>query len=194
MKFSIFDINNLSVTEFEKWYTLMSSEKQSRVDAMSDIKDKKRTVCGEMLVRTMISTHTDLLSENIKINTDKYGKPYVDNLDIEFNISHSENLVVCVICEQPIGIDIQKIEDINPKVALKYFSDDEFKYVFGCNKQDFPTPYLPDKSALMRYFEVWTRREAMAKCSGLGLFKHNFNIEYNLTTIFLDEYVISIAK
>lgn len=36
----------------------------------------------------------------------EYGKPYLDN-GLYFNISHSKNVIVCVISDREVGIDIE---------------------------------------------------------------------------------------
>ncbi len=46
------------------------------------------------------------------------GKPYIlDYTNMHFNVSYSEEYVVCAVSDKPVGIDIQKISEYNPAVA-----------------------------------------------------------------------------
>ena len=53
------------------------------------------------------------------------GKPYIIGTN-QFNISHSGNLIVCAFSESKIGIDIEKIRNVNIENFRSYFSDDEY--------------------------------------------------------------------
>lgn len=194
MDFLIYNINELTDSEYEKWFSLMETEKQNRVEALKFSQDKKQIVCGEMLARTMIAKRQNTDYKNLTFLTGEFGKPKVNGFNINFNISHSNELVVCCVDESPIGVDIEKIKPINSKVALRFWNDNDFQYVFGCQKSVYSPKKAYDNRTLMRFFEIWTRHEAMAKCSGLGLNNHDFRTKYKITTLYYDDYIISIAK
>ena len=60
----------------------------------------------------------------------------------------------CAFSDKEIGIDIEKIREINPKAASKFACHDEEKYI-STHKNGF--------------FEIWTLKEAYFKCIGTGL-------------------------
>lgn len=107
MKWYKYDIRYLTDNEYEKWYLLMNEEKQHRVNRLCFVDDKKRTVAGEMLARKVISEWCGVTPESISFGTKEHGKLYVKDLAVEFNISHSGDIVVCAIDNNPIGIDIE---------------------------------------------------------------------------------------
>ena len=119
MKWYKYDIRDLTDTEYVKWYSLMDETKKQRVDRFHFYDDKKRTVAGEMLARKAIAEWCGVAPESITFETTKNGKPYAKNLTVEFNISHSDDMVVCAIDSKPIGIDIEKIRPINLKTAQR---------------------------------------------------------------------------
>ena len=45
----------------------------------------------------MISTYCNVAPEDISFETGCYGKPNAKHLNVKFNISHSEEVVVCAI-------------------------------------------------------------------------------------------------
>lgn len=69
--------------------------------------DKKRTVTGEMLARKMLSDYHNIPEDQIFFEIGEYGKPFAVGYT-EFNLSHSDDKVVCCISDKPIGIDVEK--------------------------------------------------------------------------------------
>ena len=108
MKWYKYDIRDLFQDEYEKWYSLMSVEKKQRVDRFRLVDDKKRTVAGEMLARKAIAEWGGIAPESITFGTKEHGKPYAKDLAVEFNVSHSGDMVVCAVDDKPIGIDIER--------------------------------------------------------------------------------------
>lgn len=102
------------------------------------------------------------------------GKPYLKNLPIHFNISHSADWFAMVVSwETPVGIDIEVVRPLKgvEEMRQRYFSKKEQDYV----EQD-----------ALRFFQVWNRKEAYLKTLGLGLQDnlHEWNVLGNqeLTT------------
>lgn len=93
------------------------------------------------------------------------GKPYFKEIPVEFSVSHTEDIWVCLISTgvHPVGVDIQKYKDIrHARVAERYFTDDETTYL-QANGSD-------------AFFKIWTRKEAFAKYTGRGLTRELKNI------------------
>lgn len=83
---------------------------------------------------------------------DLNNKPQSDN--IFFNISHSYGRAVLAKTKiNQIGVDIEKIRDINPKL-ITYIS----------NKEELD--YIEDEKT---FFEIWTSKESILKSSGMGI-------------------------
>lgn len=80
MKWYKYDIRDLTETEYEKWYSLMSQKKQHRVERLRHMEDKKRTIVGEMLARKAIAERYGVLEESICIGESGYGKPFAADI------------------------------------------------------------------------------------------------------------------
>lgn len=169
MKWYKFDIRDLTAADYGKWYALMSKDKQARVDRFRFEVDKQRSVAGEMLVRKAITEWCDVSAESIVFDKTETGKPYAKGLPVEFNISHSGDMVVCVVDDKPVGIDVEKIRPIDLKVAKHLCTDEELIYLFGHmpTEQDFT--YTTDQGLITRFFELWTAKEAFCKLRGIGI-------------------------
>lgn len=114
------------------------------------------------------------------------GKPVAENCFI--SVSHSDTK--CAVCksENPVGIDIEKIEDRKfDSLVERFFSDNEKEYY---NKNKTSTAF----------YEIWTRKEAFSKITGEGIkeiFKltDTFSLDgYNFQTEKLDGYILTVCE
>ncbi len=187
-----YNIRQMTDAEYAKWFSLLSVEKQERVNAFRFYEDKKRTVAGEMLVRKAVAEKFDTAPEDIIIFTSVNGKPYIKNLPVFFNISHSDDYVVCAVSDEEIGIDIEKIRYINPSVAKKFFNAAEIRYVFGGKDPDLFKDNMPE-DVLFRFFEVWTYKEACVKFTGNGLSDLGSEIDVKSSKFTFSDYIVTIV-
>lgn len=169
MKWYKYTIQDLSDAEYKKWYSLMSEDKQRRVDRLYFEDDKKRTVAGEMLARKSIAEWCEVTPESIRFSIGEHGKPYVEDLDVEFNISHSGDMVVCAVDDNPVGIDIEQIRPIDLSISKRICTDKELLYLFGHAPAEHDFKYTNNAETLSRFFELWTYKEAYGKFIGNGI-------------------------
>lgn len=173
------NISSITNVEYTYYYSLMDIKKQKKVTTYKYDKDKKRTLAGEMLARRMISTYCNVVPEEISFETGCYGKPNAKHLNVEFNISHSEEMVVCAISDKPVGIDVEMIRPIGTNILRKLCTDIDLEYIFGNDTITNNIPCNFDDQQLCRFYEVWTAKEAYFKCIGTGI--------KNLKSISMDE-------
>lgn len=169
MKYFIFNVESLTNSEYEKWFSLMTKEKQERVSRYKDVIRRKCSVAGEMLVKEYIGNTLNIAPESLVILTDKSGKPYVENCPVHFNISHCENMLACAFSEKEIGIDIEKIRPIPLNILKRFYSEKEQKYVLGHapTQEDFKK--CENEEVLERFYRIFTLKEAICKKSGIGI-------------------------
>ncbi len=145
---------------------MMSLEKQNRVKAFKGTDDRKRSVAGEMLARKLLSEYCRISEEQIVFKTGEHGKPYAVGC-AEFNISHSGNMVVCAVADNPVGIDVEMIKPINPGIVRKLCTESDNRYIYGKNSPNETDEFSDEQ--LYRFYEVWTAKEAYFKCIGTGI-------------------------
>lgn len=91
----------------------------------------------------------------------KNGKPYFRDYPFYFNISHSGDYVLCVISEEEVGADIQKIQPVDTaKLAGRFFAKEECRMLEQCGS---------DGKRQSLFFELWTKKEAFGKLTGQGV-------------------------
>lgn len=90
-----------------------------------------------------------------------HGKPEIEELPLNFSLSHSGSYVVCAVSERRIGADIQQLKDTDSrKLAQRFFSEREYEELIRCGESE--------RQRL--FFEMWTRKEAYGKLTGEGVF------------------------
>ncbi|MGN0403012.1 MAG: 4'-phosphopantetheinyl transferase family protein [Acetatifactor sp.] len=92
-----------------------------------------------------------------------HGKPYLKEIPIQFSISHSGRFVLCAVSEREIGADIQRMEDRTRvrRLAERFFAEDEKQFLAGCEREE---------ELKRRFYELWTKKEALGKLTGEGIF------------------------
>jgi len=109
---------------------------------------------GEALIKTVWSLHTGIAEAPAIKRTNK-GKPYFENCNIHFSISHSGEMWVCLVADFNVGVDIQLIKE-GPLEAIadRFFSKEQAEAVRSKGKKEF--------------YRIWTAREACGKYAGTG--------------------------
>ena len=93
-----------------------------------------------------------------KFSKDENGKPYLEGININFNISHSNNYIAYAICnDAEVGIDLQYVKDVKTALAKKVLHPDEF------------SSYETNANPSLHFIKLWARKEAVVKCTGKGI-------------------------
>ncbi|MFP7658469.1 4'-phosphopantetheinyl transferase family protein [Chryseobacterium proteolyticum] len=116
-----------------------------------------------------------------------YNKPYFDDNLVEFNISHSGEIVFCALSEEhQIGIDIELITNVDFQNFQSQMTEREWNTL---NASD---------NKIDAFFKYWTQKEAVIKVYGheLSLPLKSFEIQddstqINYQTFYLKEVTIN---
>ncbi len=101
------------------------------------------------------------IGEKDEILCNKYGKPYVPGKP-EFSISHSDEFAVLAVSgDQPVGVDIERIGRVTPRVIRKVSKSNV------------------DSSSEFELALEWTRVEARLKLKGTGFYEDPLKNEGN---------------
>lgn len=191
MEWYHYNIQELTSQEYDRWYELMDAEKKARVDRFRFVDDKKRTVAGEMLARKAISKWCNVPAESVVFGKNNYGKPFAEGLAVEFNVSHSGDMVVCAVSDRPVGIDVEQIRPMRDSVAKRICSQEELEYLSDSS--------VGEEEQLNRFFEIWTAKEAYCKCVGTGIqdfaqLRQQSVLKMERNTTRLGDYMVSMIE
>ena len=189
------DIRRYTNSEYLAAYQNLDDIKRARVERTRQRKDRLRTVLADDLARHMLGEAMGISPASVRFTYAASGKPSVAGGGYEFSISHSDDIVVVAINEGPVGIDVEHIREVSPRLARKYFCDDENFYVFGHEPKDVDFEHMASTDIRMRFFEIWTAKEAYLKRLGEGL-SHLRSVNTTLYPferhIIDNEYLVSI--
>ena len=153
-KLSFFNIELIDDNSLALAFESMSDERKQETLAIIPENKKRQKIAADMLCRQMLAEADGINPADIIIKKSSNGKPYAENSNYKFSISHCGNLVVCAVSKNKIGVDIEKIRNVRLKMADKFACESEIAYI---------------GEKLERFFEIWTLKEAFFKCKGTGL-------------------------
>lgn len=129
-----------------------------RIEKMRKTEDRNRSIVGRLLLQKAMENLNISKDAIYTIEWDKFMKPFIKVIyPFQFNISHSEQCVVCALTSGKVGIDVEKIDcgiDINDFEGV--FSKKELDCIYA-----FSTPYR-------QLYKLWTLKECILKAKGTG--------------------------
>jgi|GEM_PF-1914912 len=121
-------------------------------------------IISRFILRQVLSHHTQTPPSDLEFEINKYGKPYLkNNKRIQFNISHSKDILCIVVTEdKDIGVDIEfKDRTINTQELQSIvLSQKEIVYINSLKFQE---------EKLNFFYRIWTLKESTLKALGCGL-------------------------
>ena len=155
VKLYVADISNLpdSMLNSELLHRL-PQQRQQRIHDMKQEKSRKQSMGVGLLLQKVLALYH---IHDSHVNLDKNGKPVVEGL--EFNLSHSGDLVICAVSDKPVGCDVEELREAPKGMAERYFSEREQVFVNSFSGDEYNHAF----------FQIWTMRESYVKMTGEGL-------------------------
>lgn len=120
-------------------------------------------VLGRHLLREHLACHSNCRPLDIRLQKHSYGKLYIEDNPIYFNLAHSGNyLVIALNKTNEIGIDIEQPKERIPdlvNIATRYFTKEEGAKIQAA---------APARQVEI-FYEIWTKKEAVLKAIGTGI-------------------------
>ncbi len=151
---------------------ILCEEERDRAARFRFDTHRHRFIKGRAVSRFILSHYLDIAPNKIEFKYGSHGKPGLADPqnDLTFNLSHSEDLAFLAITRTgPIGVDVESIRTLDDFDALvsRFFSSAENE-VFE---------KLPLEQKPSAFFNLWTRKEAWLKATGLGISQHLNRVE-----------------
>ena len=174
-----------------KMLEVVSPKKKEKLKKLRSNIDRKIGVYADVLLRLMICESAEINCRDIVIEAGKTGKPYLaSSPQLEFNISHTKNAVVAALSDKPVGVDVERIRQTDISLACDIFTENEFMYLNS-----------DEEGRLRRFFDLWTKKEALIKHNGDGLPDNLKTIDsmrcsppLKLSTLYFGDYVVSACS
>lgn len=146
-KVFIADVSQLN-SDISLYKDCVSKYRYEKANSYKGLKNKLTCIGAELLL-------FDYLGRVPNYKIDEFGKPYGEK--VEFNFSHSGNIAVCAISDNPVGVDVEKIRNVSMDIAKRKFCTNEYDFIINStNSTD-------------SFFEYWVKKESYVKALGKGL-------------------------
>ncbi|MCM3738298.1 4'-phosphopantetheinyl transferase superfamily protein [Bacillus cytotoxicus] len=171
---------NIEQTQYNQLLTKLTCERQHKVKQFRDRKDAIRCIFADILARYAVHEFNGCTVDEVEKQIGVNGKPILTfPRNVHFNISHAGIWVVCIVDEQPVGIDVERIQEIDIDIAQRFFTKEEYDYIISSWTTD---------EQQKRFFQIWTMKECYVKATGEGLSKSliSFSVQFddqNIPTI-----------
>ena len=93
----------------------------------------------------------------------RLGKPSLQAYpQLHFNLSHATGICVSAVGSFPMGVDVEPIRPLRPKVIRRICTEEERQFIAQASN--------PDEA----FFRIWTLKESYVKAIGIGVspFRH----------------------
>ncbi len=165
---------------FESLYQTVSKERQEKIDRLRFQKDKRLSLAAAVLLQKVLEWN-EIYEYEIKIGEN--GKPYLEGSDLpKFNLSHSEERVMCVISTEDTGCDVEFIKKPNMKIAECFLSKKEMDLLTGLQTEE-------EKQHM--FYRLWTLKESFIKATGKGMEipLKEFQFSFEEDNIFIQQHM-----
>ena len=159
--------------DYKKYLDLLPVFIQDKIIKYKGWKERQLKISGKLLLQQLLidlnCAHLSMLSN---LSFTMYNRPYFASM-VDFSISHSANKVLCVASTKfNVGLDIEFIKEIKPTDYYPYFNVRDIELLENAK---YPVPL---------FYQLWTRKEALAKVRGIGV------MEPLETISMIDKYLI----
>ena len=138
----------------------LADAERARADRYRFPDDRRRSIVARAAARRLLGSYLNADPRGLVFIEEEHGKPALLNREIEFNVSHSGDLVALAFARgTAVGIDVERRRRLNdfPALARRYFSAEELAFVnSAADVED-------------AFFTIWTAKEAIVKASGEGI-------------------------
>ncbi len=157
---------NIHQAKLKHLYPLLSDAEKARSEQFKFFKHRKHFIASHGFLHTVLAYYLDTPAGHILFSHGNNGKPSIideqNPQQIQFNMSHSNNLAILAICKgHQLGIDIEFMERKTDwqGVGKRFFTPNEQQAIAR----------LPEEQQKEAFYRVWTRKEAHMKVTGEGL-------------------------
>jgi 4'-phosphopantetheinyl transferase len=153
---------DLPIASVKLLESALSADEAQRAARFHFPADRQRYIVAHGCLRDILARYLSGTPGQLNFSTNRYGKPALEEHDLEFNLSHSGDFALIAVTQGlKVGVDVERIRaDMElERIASRYFSQGEFSELMT----------VQSDQRIVAFFNLWTRKEAYIKAQGLGL-------------------------
>jgi 4'-phosphopantetheinyl transferase len=142
---------------FNRYLQMLPPDLQVRNGRFRQWHDRLSHLLGKMLLIKALEDHGFNGHCLTKMRYTNYQRPFLE-CEIDFNISHSGNYVLCAVAEGvKVGVDIEAIKPIELSEFTHVMSASQWNAIHSAG------------DPLLAFYRAWTIKESVIKAHGKGL-------------------------
>lgn len=143
---------------YNKCIEMISDDRKDKISKLKNASSARLSLGAGILLRIAME-YNGCLSRLNEIKYQMHGKPYLEDSDFHFSISHSGDYVICIFDDAPVGIDLQKIKNTLPRFTGRILTEEEEYFLEN----------LDERSKNNQFYRFWAMKESVIKWEGRGL-------------------------
>jgi len=154
------------------WRTVLSSTERERADKFAFPYLRERYIAAHAIMRRLLGGYLGLDPASLVFEIAERGKPSLPGKPLHFNLSHTnDHGLLAVTRAGEVGVDIESIDRKLDRtgIAERFFSRAEADELAS----------LPADLQAEAFCNLWTRKEAWLKATGVGISEGLTKIEFN---------------
>jgi len=140
---------------------LLSADERERVRRLPEDRARRYTI-GRGVLRRLLADFTGEKPRDFTFEYNDAGKPFLPEGGIEFNISHSADLVLYAFsADRSVGVDVERLRPVRRllDVALRFMTENDVRRLEAA----------PPSERDEMFLRSWVVREARLKAEGQGI-------------------------
>ena len=184
------DVNTVTSEQYQAFLSVLDGTRRAKAERYKKHEDRVLSAISYALL--LYALHLNGNDEAHTVIYNEHGKPFFENSNIHFNISHTEGAVACAVQNTSVGVDIQKKVEKFEAVMNRVCTDKEKNSVITSADPKF------------EFTTLWTLKESILKCIGTGIAgsmtKYDFsenkteNGKYKFVSLYDDDLVLSACS
>ena len=152
-------LNKNNSERLEELFSQLPENLVKSVNTYQDTNDRTSRMISKLLLEILV--RKILPGQNFFWNLyqkDSFSRPHFKGLDINFSSAHHESFsIVCAARKKQCGIDSELIKPLDINIYSDFLHANEKEFI-----HQQPNPQTT-------FYELWTKKEAVLKASGVGI-------------------------
>lgn len=149
--------DHIEELDLEEALKAVSPQRREQALRYRQERDRKLSVAAYLLLCEALREEFGI-TEPPLLDYGTNGKPFITSHPaIHFNLSHCDEAAVCVVSQQPVGVDIEGLRRYDAELCPSTMSAEEQSLI-----AQSPEPAVA-------FIRLWTMKESLLKLSGEGL-------------------------
>ncbi|WAS05362.1 4'-phosphopantetheinyl transferase superfamily protein [Gloeomargaritales cyanobacterium VI4D9] len=156
------ETGNLTGAFLRELRKILTPEDWAKINYFSQPKIRERLILSRGLLRVLLSHFLGVKPTELQFKTNPWGKLYLVNYGLQFNLSHSGSALVFALGEgYSVGVDVEQIRPLQcPHRLIQRY---------GTLGEQTHWQRLPPQARQKYFLELWVAKEAYSKALGTGL-------------------------